>query len=299
MAGRIRIGCAGWSILSRHRALFDEEGSHLARYASRFDAVEINSSFYRSHATTTYARWAAQVPTDFRFSVKLPKAITHEAALCRCGSELTQFADEVAGLGRRLGGILVQLPPSLPFDARTADVFFAMARRRLTSQIACEPRHPSWFLPAVDALWRRYDVTRVAADPARLPGAAHPAGDGRWTYFRWHGSPRMYYDAYDDARLEALAAEVRAATRARRSGWVIFDNTAAGHAIANAARLQELLAAPRGNDRLSAAQPRSAPPDTARSVRPRKDVGGRRNRGVPADRRRTPDPRAASARTRP
>jgi uncharacterized protein YecE (DUF72 family) len=203
--------------------------------------VEINSSFYRPHAATTYARWAAQVPRDFRFSVKLPKAITHEAALRRCGSQLTQFADEVAGLGRKLGGVLVQLPPSLVFDARVANGFFAMLRRRLACAVACEPRHPSWFAPSVDAVWVRHGVSRVAADPARTPEAAEPGGAGRWAYFRWHGSPRMYYDGYDDARLRALAAAVRAATRARRAGWIIFDNTAAGHALADAARLQELL----------------------------------------------------------
>jgi uncharacterized protein YecE (DUF72 family) len=241
MAGRIRIGCAGWSVLSRHSALVGVEGSHLTRYAARFDAVEINSSFYRPHAATTYARWAAQVPRDFRFSVKLPKSITHEAALRRCGPELTRFADEVAGLARKLGGVLVQLPPSLPFDARVANAFFAMLRRRMDCAVACEPRHASWFDATVDAIWARYAVSRVAADPARIPEAAAPGGTGRWAYFRWHGSPRMYYDAYDDGRLQALAAAVRAATRARRAGWVIFDNTAAGHALADAARLQELL----------------------------------------------------------
>jgi uncharacterized protein YecE (DUF72 family) len=298
MAGRIRIGCAGWSILSRHRALFDAEGSHLARYASRFDAVEINSSFYRSHADTTYARWAAQVPADFRFSVKLPKAVTHEAGLRRCGPQLTRFADEVGGLGRRLGGVLVQLPPSLAFNARVADTFFATLRRRFVCAIACEPRHSSWFLPGVDALWRRYDVSRVAADPARVPEAARPGGAGRWTYFRWHGSPRMYYDAYDEPRLQALAAEVLATTRARRSGWVIFDNTAGGHAIADAARLQDLLAAPRSAGRVSVERSPSASPDRGRSARPRKDGGDRRSRAVPADRQRTPDRRATSVRTR-
>lgn len=241
MAGRIRIGCAGWSVLSRHRALVGDEGSHLARYATRFDAVEINSSFYRPHATATYARWAAQVPPDFRFSVKLPKAITHEAALRGCGPQLTRFAEETAGLGRRLGGVLVQLPPSLVFDARVADTFFAMLRRRFACAVACEPRHPSWFLPSVDALWRRHAVARVAADPARVPEAAQPGGAGRMAYFRWHGSPRMYYDAYDDARLQALAATVRATATARRAAWVIFDNTAGGHALADAARLQSLL----------------------------------------------------------
>ena len=116
-----------------------------------------------------------------------------------------------------------------------------MLRRRFACAVACEPRHPSWFAPAVDALWRRHAVARVAADPARIPDAASPGGAGRWAYFRWHGSPRMYYDGYDDARLRALAAAVRRVAGARREGWVLFDNTAAGHAIADAARLQALL----------------------------------------------------------
>ncbi|HET6434669.1 MAG TPA: DUF72 domain-containing protein [Xanthomonadaceae bacterium] len=244
MPARIRIGVAGWSILSRHRALFGEEGSHLARYATRLDVVEINSSFYRPHAAATYARWAAQVPPGFRFSVKLPRAVTHDARLVGCGALLDRFAGEVAGLGRRLGGVLVQLPPSLAFDGRVAHRFFAMLRRRFDCAIACEPRHASWFAPGVDALWQRHAVARVAADPARVPEAGLPGGAGRWAYFRWHGSPRMYYDSYDDARLRDLAQALRAAARGRRTAWCIFDNTAGGHALADAARLQAMLATP-------------------------------------------------------
>jgi len=239
-----RIGCAGWSILSRHAALFGEGDSHLARYATRFNAVEINSSFYRPHAATTYARWAASVPRSFRFSVKLPKAITHDARLRGAGDATSRFAHEIAGLGQRLGGVLVQLPPSLAFDARTANAFFAMLRRRIVAPVACEPRHASWFEPRIDVLWTRYDIARVAADPARIPEAVQPGGEGRWAYWRWHGAPRMYYDSYDEERLHALAAILRDAMRPKRVPWCIFDNTAAGHAIANAARLQALLALP-------------------------------------------------------
>ena len=77
-ASSIRVGCAGWSIPREHADRFPEEGSHLARYAGRFPAVEINSSFYKPHRPATYARWAASVPADFRFSVKVPKLATHE-----------------------------------------------------------------------------------------------------------------------------------------------------------------------------------------------------------------------------
>ena len=97
-AAAVRIGCAGWSIPSRHAHLFGEGESHLARYATRFDITEINSTFYRPHQTRTFERWAASVPARFRFSVKMPKAITHEARLQGTGDALTAFFGDVDGL---------------------------------------------------------------------------------------------------------------------------------------------------------------------------------------------------------
>ena len=240
---RPRIGCAGWTIPAAHAHLFGAGDSVLARYATRFDAVEINSSFYRPHQRKTYARWAESVPRDFRFSVKVPKVITHEQRLQRSGPELDRFVDEIGGLGRKLGGVLVQLPPSLVFDARVAANFFAMLRRRLSAPIACEPRHASWFTAAADALWARHDIARVAADPSLAAAARIAAGCGPWRYWRWHGAPRMYYSGYDEEALRALAVDVEATTPGKSEAWIIFDNTAHGHATADAARLQAMLAA--------------------------------------------------------
>ena len=87
----IRIGCAGWSIPSLHAPLFGDGASHLARYATRFDVVEINSSFNRSHGHKTYERWAATVPARFRVSVKAPKAITHELRLQKSAALLDRL----------------------------------------------------------------------------------------------------------------------------------------------------------------------------------------------------------------
>lgn len=237
-----RIGCAGWSIPAGHRALFGPGDSVLARYATRFNAVELNSSFYRPHQRKTYQRWADTVPGGFRFSVKMPKTITHELRLQNAGAELDRFVGEIEGLGEKLGGVLVQLPPSLVFDARIAANFFAMLRRRVSAGIACEPRHASWFGAAADAMWARHGIARVAADPAPVSEAGIAAGHGNWRYWRWHGSPRIYYSAYDDAALHSLAARVRADTPSGADPWIIFDNTAAGHAIADAVRLQAMLA---------------------------------------------------------
>jgi len=236
------IGCAGWSLPSTSRPLFGAGDSMLARYATRFNATEINSSFHRPHRRDTYARWAASVPAGFRFSVKLPRAITHDARLRGVGPELDRFASEVDGLGRKLAMLLVQLPPSLAFDARTASTFFAMLRRRFDVGIACEARHASWFAPSAQAVWERHGIARVAADPPVPDGAARdPGGDTRVRYWRWHGSPRVYYSAYDDDALRTLAGAVRDAGGTR---WTIFDNTAHGHAVTDALRLHSMLQQP-------------------------------------------------------
>src|SRR5919106_6889056 len=96
-----RIGTAGWSIPKEHAAPFPATGSHLERYASVFNAVEINSSFYRPHRPATYERWAASVPEGFRFAVKIPKAITHERRLNEAGDHLDRFLSEAQGLGSK------------------------------------------------------------------------------------------------------------------------------------------------------------------------------------------------------
>src|SRR3954449_13476072 len=104
------IGTAGWSIPKEHAAPFPPTRSHLERYGAVFNAVEINSSFYRPHRRATYERWAASVRDGFRFAVKMPKAITHERRLRDAGELLNRFLSEVAGLGPKLGPLLVQLP---------------------------------------------------------------------------------------------------------------------------------------------------------------------------------------------
>lgn len=234
----LRIGCAGWSLPRAEHEHFPAAGSHLERYASRFDAVEINSSFHRPHRPATYARWSASVPPSFRFAVKVPKTITHGLRLRQAGDLLESFLAEASGLGDKLGCLLVQLPPSLSFEPEVAAGFFADFRSRSPVPLACEPRHPSWFTPEVDGLLLELGVARVAADPARVPEAAEPGGWRGLSYYRLHGSPRIYYSSYPEEYLEVLAARLRADVEAGRSVWCIFDNTTLGAATRNALDLR-------------------------------------------------------------
>lgn len=244
----MHIGTAGWSIPRDAQAALAGEGSHLNRYAGVLTCAEINTSFYRSHREQVYRRWAEQTPDGFRFSVKLPRAITHDARLRRSREPLRRFLAEVAGLGPKLGPLLVQLPPSHVFEARPVRTFFQLLAEMHAGAVVCEPRHASWFSPAADRALAALRVGRAAADPARWPQAARPggwlgpAGDGRGAvlYHRWHGTPRMYWSHYSPSWIQERAAALRQ-WPAAADCWCIFDNTAGGGAIPNALELRAAL----------------------------------------------------------
>jgi uncharacterized protein YecE (DUF72 family) len=233
------IGTAGWSIPRLLAARLAGDGTHLQRYARLFRCAEINSSFHRSHAQATYAKWAASTPADFQFCVKIPRRITHELKLIRARAPLERFLDESAGLGSRRGPLLLQLPPSLAFDRRVAARFLQLLRALHEGAVVCEPRHPSWFLPAADSLLVAHNVARVAADPAPVAGADSPGGWPGLAYFRLHGSPRKYWSSYAPEYVATLADVLRHAPAAEC--WCVFDNTASGAALANAWDLHQLM----------------------------------------------------------
>lgn len=216
------------------------EGTHLERYARVFPCAEINSSFHRPHARETYARWARCTPRAFRFAVKLPRTITHEGKLRRARSALERFLEESGGLGSRRGPLLVQLPPSLEFDLRTAARFFDLLRSLYRGHLVCEPRHPTWFSPRAEVVLMRHEVGRVAADPAPVERGAAPGGWPGIVYYRLHGSPRKYWSRYDPDFVATVASSLNQVAPAT-DAWCVFDNTASGAAFENAWALHTLL----------------------------------------------------------
>ncbi|PSJ62109.1 DUF72 domain-containing protein [Pseudaminobacter soli (ex Li et al. 2025)] len=237
------IGTAGWGIAAAHAPRLPGTGTQLARYARGLNAVEIDSSFYRPHRRETYERWADSAPADFRFSVKLPNTITHDHRLADTSALIGEFLAHVGGLGKKLGVLLVQLPPSLAFDASIAEAFLAELRAQSDAGIALEPRHASWFEREAEALLERHLVARVAADPANFDGADMPAGWRGLAYFRLHGSPRVYHSDYPPESLGVIERQMDEAARAAQEVWCIFDNTAQGHALGNALDLAAMTLA--------------------------------------------------------
>lgn len=254
---RVTIGIAGWTLPRADADVFPpaQFGSNLARYAAAFDAVEINSSFYRPHRPETYARWADSVPDGFRFAVKLPKAVTHEKRLQDVDAELDRFITEAGALGPKLGWVLVQTPPSLRFDPIAVGALFAGLHARLRGAagsaaakqgrpggsvaLACEARHGSWFGEEATALLRELDVVRVVADPpAGEPGPFEATSSGA-AYLRLHGSPLIYRSIYEPDRLARVAAWLRG--QGHIKALVIFDNTMSGTQVRQALQLRQML----------------------------------------------------------
>ena len=233
------VGCASWRLPRSLQPRFPGPGTHLARYARLFPAVEINSSFYRSHRRRLYEKWADEVPAGFRFAVKLPQWLTHQQRL-RDTRGLDAFLDQVGGLGGKLGPLLIQLPPSLRFEAENVHAFLSKLRRAHGGPVVCEPRHASWFEPAPERLLDRFEVGRVAADPPVAGGSERPGGWSGCRYYRLHGQPRRFYSAYSEAFLDEFARRLR---RHGTAGavWCIFNNTAADAGLENALALHERL----------------------------------------------------------
>jgi uncharacterized protein YecE (DUF72 family) len=147
----------------------------------------------------------------------------------------------LAPLGSRAGCLLVQLPPSLAFEARIARAFFSALRKRFDRGVALEPRHSSWFELRAERLLDEFEVARVAADPPRVDGGNEPGGWRGLAYFRLHGSPKIYYSSYDSAYVDSLAQALRSLRRRRIPAWCIFDNTTLGAGTGNALSLLERL----------------------------------------------------------
>ncbi|MDM8083998.1 DUF72 domain-containing protein [Cellulomonas cellasea] len=233
-----RVGVSGWHYPPWRGSFYPpglRQRDELAYAAQRLGTIEVNGSFYALQRPASYASWAAATPDGFVLSVKGGRFITHMKRLVDVEAPLANFfASGVLALGPRLGPVLWQLPPSLPFEPdrlaaflellpRTTAQAAALAARhdeRLDGRAltttdedrsvrhAVEARHPSFASPAFVELLRRYQVALVVADsPGRWPSLADVTAD--FVYARLHGDTELYASGYTDAALDTWARRVR------------------------------------------------------------------------------------------
>src|SRR3954453_5392988 len=199
-AATIHVGCSGW-VYKHWRGIFYPEGlpqkRWFERYAEEFDTVEINASFYRLPLASTFEGWRDKAPPGFRYAVKVNRFITHMKKLVECEDAVDRFIALARLLGKKLGPLLYQLPPSLHKNVERLDTFLARLPKEVEQVFEVRPK--SWYDEGGVALLDRPGVGFAAHD---LKGLASPRwASGRTAYVRFHGTGGKYHGRYSDKAL--------------------------------------------------------------------------------------------------
>ncbi|NOX37093.1 MAG: DUF72 domain-containing protein [Calditrichaeota bacterium] len=241
---RIWIGTSGWSYkhwIGRFYPSHLKPSEFLEYYVQHFDCTELNASFYRLPKPAMVEGWLTRTPPHFRLCPKLSRLITHQKKLVAVEEALASFFEVFSILKEKLGPILIQLPPSMRFDASRAQPFFQLLRERYQNyQFALEVRHDSWFDSAALNLLREYRIAFVIAHSGgRFPYLETVTGD--LVYLRFHGPGRLYASDYPDEMLETYAQKMVDWAQQGLEVWAFFNNDVEGYAVKNAKTLQSLV----------------------------------------------------------
>ncbi|HET8568344.1 MAG TPA: DUF72 domain-containing protein [Candidatus Limnocylindria bacterium] len=239
---RALIGTSGW-MYDHWAGRFYPNGlakaKWLAHYAERFDTVELNNPFYRQPSRETFERWRDAVPERFVYTVKLNRFITHLKRLAIEPESVERSYGTMAGLGTKLGVVLVQLPPRMRFDAARLERFMRLVSRRRRRH-AIEPRDGSWFAEEALALLRRRGIALCVQDSAKWPTRPEVV-TAPFVYLRFHGPERLYASGYSDAQLAAWAERIRGWLGRGLDVYAYFNNDVPDHAPRDAMRLRAML----------------------------------------------------------
>lgn len=242
MAAPVRIGTSGWSYPAWRGSFYPKglaAGRWLAHYAARFDAVELNASFYRLPKREQVARWAELTPPEFRFAVKAWRGLTHLHRLEPLPDLVEAFLARIEPLGDKLGPVLFQCPPRFPADPARLRAFLAILPAGLRS--AFEFRDPSWHDEEVASILDRYGAAFVTFELAGLSSPRRVTGG--LLYLRLHGHSRRYAGRYGPELLADWARWIEQERARGAEAWVFFDNTdLEAAAVEDAATLRSLLA---------------------------------------------------------
>ena len=239
---RAHVGCSGWAYDDWRGIVYPEDipkRSWFDYYASLFDTVELNTTFYRLPTIATVERWATQAPSDFVYSLKLGAFGSHRMKLRDAASWLPNHLDRALRLGHSLGPTVVQLPPRWKRNTERLDEFLAVAPREL--RWAVELRDPSWLDDEVFDVLRRHGAALVIHDLLEN----HPwVRTTDWVYVRFHGPVALqakYRGRYGPHRLAKAAESLSEWFASGHDIYAYFNNDYEGHAVADARWLAERL----------------------------------------------------------
>jgi uncharacterized protein YecE (DUF72 family) len=239
------LGTSGWSYEEWEEVFYQKgEKRKLRAYSRVFKTVEINSTFYRYPSKGMVMGWLRYSPSDFVFTAKLPKLITHTKRLGlkeEFKADLDTFLELMRPLqlGGKMACLLIQLPPSYGYNIENLETFFEALDP--VFRYAVEFRNPSWMRDETWDLLKKYDVAYVNVDEPVLPPEMHLTAD--FTYFRWHGhGEKIWFDyRYNKEELEPWVPKVKEASQKMKKVVGYFNNHYHGYAPENCLYLLERL----------------------------------------------------------
>lgn len=238
MRHQIRIGTSGWNYPHWQGIFYPPDlptAKRLEFYVQYFDTVELNASFYRLPNQNTVAHWRQRTPEHFLWAVKASRYITHVKRLKDARESLDKFFAAIAPLKEKLGPVLFQLPPGLPFDEDLCKEFCNVLAAGY--RYSFEVRNSTWINDKFFVLLADYNMAFCISDTAgRFPYREIVTAD--YVYLRLHGSKRLYASSYSEEELQTWAVKIN---QWARDTYVYFDNDYKGYAINNAARLREII----------------------------------------------------------
>ncbi len=246
MAGprSVRIGCSGWNYKHWRERVYPPglpPRRWLDHYATLFDTVEVNATFYRLPTRKAVASWVEQSPPGFLFAVKASRYLTHVKRLTDLGAGIERYYERIEPLveSPKLGPVLWQLPPTFRRD----DERLANALVRLPPGRHCfEFRDESWFVPEVYELLRARSVALVIGDNPSRPYQAHEL-TADWTFVRFHYGSRGRNGNYSERELDEWARRIDG-WRKSVDVYAYFNNDWAGYAVRNGLYLRQKLGLP-------------------------------------------------------
>lgn len=210
-------------------------------YATRFNTVELNVTFYRLPDARTFAGWYARTPAGFLFALKGSRLVTHLKRLENVDDAISKFFHAAGELREKLGVVLWQLPPGLHANTARLAAFCGLLYTNpvaRNTRHAFEFRHQSWFVPEVYRILSAHNFALCIADAPRWPSAEEVTAD--FVYLRFHGGRRLYASCYTEDELASWARKVVRWLGEGRDVYAYFNNDAEGHAVANAETLHGL-----------------------------------------------------------
>lgn len=236
----VRIGCSGWMYRDWRGRLYPEtlpQKKWLEHYATRFDTVEVNNSFYRLPEATTFSAWEARVPGSFLFALKASRYLTHIKRLKEPEEPLNRFWERARLLKSKRGPVLYQLPPRWSRDPkRFFDFLDALPDEPLQT---VEFRDPSWYTDEILTAMARRGVALCLHD---MTGSATPReAVGPFVYVRFHGTEAQYRGGYPDSILQEWAEWLAIQVQRGKAVYAYFNNDVAGHAVQDASNLRNRL----------------------------------------------------------